>query len=124
MYRLLALCALLTMHGCGDPSASAPRLTVEIERPDGKSHSIGSYRVFSTGVLSESGDHDEEGKGQSQRLAVDDISEEGITLTFEVTESSGERTIEQLFVQYGRKSEVKLASDSTLIVQLESLNED
>ena len=120
MYRLATLLVCVFLCGCVDPSARAPMLTLKLERQDGTSHSIGRYRVFSTGVLSESSDRDDSGRGESQRLTIDKIVDDGVTLTFEMSDRSGEGFRQSVLLRYGEETKVDLPNQATLVAKLEA----
>lgn len=118
MNRLVAICGCLVLCGCGDPSAKAPMLTLEVDRQDGTSGSIGRHRIFSTGVLSESGNSGG-GQSSSQRVTVEKITDDGVTLSFEMSTSAGENLEEVIFVRYGQETRLDLPNQSTLVAKLE-----
>ena len=118
MNRLLALLICVLVCGCGDPSAKAPMLTLKIVRDNGASHSIGRHRVFTTGILSESGDSGGNGQGVTQRVTVEKIVDNGVRLSFEFSDASGERFSKQIFVGYDQETTVDLPNQSTLVATL------
>ncbi len=120
MHRVISLLVFLLLCGCGDPSATAPMLTLKVESQNGKFHSIGSYRVFSTGVLSESGDVDGNGQGESRRVTINEIADDGVTLTFEMSGRSGEGFTREIFLRHNQETKVDLPNQSTLVAKLET----
>jgi hypothetical protein len=95
-------------------------LTLKMERQNGTSHSIGRYRVFSTGVLSESGDVDGNGQGESRRVTINEITDDGVTLTFEMTGRSGEEFTREIFLRHNQETKVDLPNQLTLVAKLET----
>lgn len=120
MHRFIVLLVFLLLGGCGDPSATAPMLTLNVENQNGTIHAIGSYRVFNTGVLSESGDVDGNGQGESQRVTINKIADDGVTLTFEMSGRSGEEFKREIFLRHNEEIKVDLANQSTLVAKLET----
>lgn len=120
MHRLTALLVCVTLWGCGDRPRSAPLLTLSVERLDGTSHSVGRHRIYRTGVLSESGDRDSGGQGASQRVTIDEITDDGVALTFEMSDATGDTYSKQLSLRYGEQTEVELPNQSTLKAKLDA----
>ena len=120
MHRIVVLLVCMLICGCGDPSATAPILTLKLERQNRTSHSVGRYRVFSTGVLSESGDVDGNGQGESRRVTIKEIADDGVTLVFEMSGRSGEKCTREILVRHNQETKVDLPNHSTLVAKLET----
>jgi len=119
MHRLLPFLVCVLLLGCDDPSAKAPMLSLEVQRENGTSATIGRHRVFQTGRISESADRNSKGEGVSQTVTVDEIADDGVTLTFQITEMSGEAWEKQILVPYGQQTSVDLPDNQTLVASLE-----
>lgn len=118
MNRRIAVLFCLLVWGCGDPSAEAPLLTLKIVADNGAAHSIGRHRVFATGILSESGDSGGNGQGVTQRVTVEEVVEDGVRLTYEHSDASGEEFRQEFFVGYEQESTLDLPNQSTLVATL------
>ncbi|CAN5159419.1 hypothetical protein BH23VER1_BH23VER1_03310 [soil metagenome] len=117
LHRIVSLIACLLLCACGDQSAHAPMLKLAVKGAN--ANSVGSHRVFRTGIISESGDSDSSGRGTTQRITVDKIADDGVTLTIQVTDSSADSWERQIFVPYDEEITVDLPNDTTAIASLE-----
>ncbi len=95
-------------------------LILKIERGDGSSQSIGRYRVFAAGVLSESSDADAGGRGKSQKVTLEKIADDGVVITFEMCDRVGEEFEQEIFLRYGPAKRVDLSHQATLVAKLEA----
>lgn len=120
MNRLSSIIVCVLLTGCGDPSATAPLLTLKVERENGISNRIGRHRVLQTGILSESSDASSTGKSSRRKVTVTKIGDGAVTLMFELTDSSGADVTKELVVPYGEETKADLPNGETLVASLEA----
>jgi hypothetical protein len=82
--------------------------------------SEGKYRIYRTGLVAGSSDHNNDGKGQSHGITIDAIADDGVTVTIGVSDSQGEQATKQFLVPYDREITVVISSNTTAIARLES----
>ena len=116
MIRALSLLACVLLCGCGEPAA--PTLHLTIKRDNGSS-SVSRFQVFRTGRITESSD----GEGVTQRVTIDKIADDGVTLTItlvaDLPNAPAEQPKKQIFVPYGTEETVVDLKDATLTTRLE-----
>ena len=120
MHRLSSFIVCMLLTGCGDPSATAPLLTLKVEHENGVTNRIGRHRVFHTGVLSESSDGSSTGKSSRRKVTVTRIADSSVALMFEMTAAAGADLTKELVVRYGRETKVELPNGKTLVASLEA----
>lgn len=108
---------LMLLVGCGDPSATAPMLKLTVKSETGSSRFRG--RIFHTGLIAASEDGGSTGERSGQRLLIDNITDDGVTLTIESSSSSAEDWKRQVFVPYGEETTVELPNQATIVASLE-----
>ncbi len=119
MVRLILCAAIVLLSGCGggDPVANDPMLKLNVKR--GNSESVGRYRVSHTGVISESGERSPDGAGTSEKVTIDKIADEGVTVTITFTESDTGESSKQFLVPYNQEITVAISQDITATAHLE-----
>ena len=122
MHRLLLFIVCLLLCGCPEPEAKAPMLHLTLKGT--KFNSVGSFRVFRTGPITGSEDRESSsGEGTSQRVTIDKIANDGVTLTITLTayvpDSPADESKKQIFIPYDKETTAVLPKDTTLIAHLE-----
>jgi hypothetical protein len=118
MNRIIVLVAAVLLSGCGDPGANAPMLKLTVKRANGES--VGQYRVFRTGVITESGEGPTGGAvTTSETVTIDKIADDGVTLTINILDSDGGESTKQILVPYDKEISVAISKDATATARLE-----
>jgi hypothetical protein len=117
MHRIVPLVVFALLCGCDDPSANAPLLKLRVNRDNGSS--VGQYRVFHTGLIAGAADGVDGGAVASQSVTINEISEEGVTVTVTVFEADAGESSKQFFVPYDKEITVSISQDATGTARLE-----
>jgi hypothetical protein len=117
MHRIIPLLICAIFSGCNTSIANAPLLRLSIKGERG--WSTGIFRVQHTGVITESGVGNSGGEGISERVTVDKIADDGITVTIEISDSSAEDQRKQIFIPYGEETTFDFPSGTTVTASVE-----
>jgi hypothetical protein len=116
MNRVVPLVAFVLLSGCGDPVANAPMLKLTVKRDNGES--VGRYRVLRTGVITESGERGANGAVTGGTVTIDEIADDGVTLTITVSDADGGESSKQILVPHDEEISAAVSKD-TVTAQLE-----
>ncbi|WP_442511813.1 hypothetical protein SH528x_003558 [Novipirellula sp. SH528] len=118
MTRILCIIGAVLLSGCGgDGSENAPLLKLSVNR--GSDGSVGTYRVEHVGVIVSSGHGSDLSAVASQTITIDNIAENGVTVTVTLFDSDTGEFSKQFLVPFEKEITVEISQKATATARLE-----